>query len=107
MYRQGSRHWFDQDDEALNDELNQDFAADSWADDAVDSYLRRNRTLRSIVPSDLYEHVNSQVDNAGPTPKVQQEVKRVIARRRWTLKRFSKVEGVQGRPRRFVRDELS
>ena len=107
LYRQGSRHWLDQDDEALNDELNQDFAADSWADDAVDSYLRSNPTLRSIVPSDLYRHVNAQVDNAGPAPKVQQEIKRVMARRRWTLKRLSKVEGGQERPRRFVRDELS
>ena len=73
----------------------------------MDSYLRRNPTLRSIVPQDLYNHVTSQVDNAGPAPKVQQEIKRVMARRRWTLKRLSKVEGGQERPRRFVRDELS
>lgn len=107
LQRRGARHWLDDHDDALNNELNKDFAADSWADDAVDSYLQRNPTLRSIIPSELQNHVIGQIDNAGPAPKVQQEVKRVMSRRGWTLRRLSKAKGGQERPRRWVRDEES
>ena len=99
LFRSGYQTWLDDQDDALNNELNKDFAADSIAEVPVGQYLDRYGAAGPVDKHELEVYVAKELELS--VDKVRKEVKSEMTRRGWTMTR-PRNQGVGPRRRKWV-----
>ena len=99
LFRSGYQTWLDDQDDALNNELNKDFAADSIAEVPVGQYLDRYGAAGPVDKHELEVYVANELELS--VDKIRKEVKSEMLRRGWTMVR-PRNQGVGPRRRKWV-----
>lgn len=99
LFRSGYQTWLDDQDDALNNELNKDFAADSIAEVPVGQYLDRYGAAGPVDKHELEVYVAKELELS--VDKIRKEVKSEMTRRGWTMVR-PRNQGVGPRRRKWV-----